>query len=211
MRLLLVGSSGLVGREVLKLALASPAVGRVTALTRKPLGEHRKLQTEVVDFDRLPEGAPWWKADAVLCTLGTTIKAAGSKEAFRRVDYDYPLEVGRRARLAGTPTYVLNSAFGADPFSHIFYNRTKGELERDLATLGYPSLTLVRPGLIGGEREEFRLAERIWLPVLGALAPVLPKAWRISPAPVIARAMMESAIYPAHGVNVISSDQLSGT
>lgn len=199
------------GREVLKLALASPAVGRVTALTRKPLGEDRKLQTEVVDFDRLPEGAPWWKADAVLCTLGTTIKIAGSKEAFRRVDYDYPLEVGRRARLAGTPTYVLNSAFGADPFSHIFYNRTKGELERDLATLGYPSLTLVRPGLIGGEREEFRLAERIWLPVLGALAPVLPKAWRISPTPVIARAMMESAIYPAHGVNVISSDQLTGS
>jgi uncharacterized protein YbjT (DUF2867 family) len=211
MKLLLVGSTGLVGREVLRLALGASEVSSVVALTRRPLGEHPKLQAPIVDFERLPGEAPWWQSDAVICTLGTTIKVAGSRQAFRRVDYDYPLDVARHARQHGTPAYVLNSAFGADPYSGIFYNRVKGELERDLAAFGFPSLTLVRPGMIGGERAEFRLAERIWLPVLGALGPVLPKAWRIAPAPVIARAMLDAALRQPHGVNVIASDQLTGT
>lgn len=211
MKLLLVGSSGLVGREVLKLALAAPQVSSVVAFTRRPLDEHPKLQAPVVNFDQLPDDETWWQSDAVICTLGTTIKVAGSQQAFRRVDYDYPLDVARRARQHGTPAYVLNSAFGADPYSNIFYNRVKGELERDLATLGFPSLTLVRPGMIGGEREEFRLAERIWLPVLGALGPLLPKAWRIDPASAIARAMLDAALRQPHGVHVIASDQLTGT
>ncbi len=209
MKLLLVGASGLVGSHVLSLALADNRVAELVAPTRRPLPDHAKLLAPEVSFDALPGDAPWWKADAVICTLGTTIKAAGSREAFRRVDYEYPLEVARLARRHGTPTYALNSALGSDPASSIFYNRVKGELERDLAQVGFTSLTHVRPGLIGGERREFRAGERAMTVVLSALAPVLPLRWRINPAQNIARALIEAALAAKPGVAVVSSYALA--
>jgi uncharacterized protein YbjT (DUF2867 family) len=121
MKLLLVGSTGLVGHHVLNLVLADRRVGAVVALVRRELPEHTKLLAQTVDFERLPEDAPWWRADAVICTLGTTMRTAGSKEAFRRVDHGYPLAVARLAREHGTPTFVLNSAIGANPSSRFFY------------------------------------------------------------------------------------------
>ena len=86
----------------------------MVALVRRELPEHTKLLSQTVDFERY-QGVPWWRADAVICTLGTTMRTAGSKEAFRRVDHGYPLAVARLARRHGTPTFVLNSAMGADP------------------------------------------------------------------------------------------------
>jgi uncharacterized protein YbjT (DUF2867 family) len=207
--LLLVGSTGLVGREVLKLALASPEVAQVVAPTRRRLEPHPKLVAPIVDFERLPSQEPWWQADAVICTLGTTIKAAGSQEAFRQVDYSYPMAVARLARQHGTPTFVLNSAMGADPGSGIFYNRVKGEVEHGLRSLGFETLVIARPGLIGGAREEFRLGEKIFVPILTALGPVLPRAWRINPAGHIARAMFDAAMYPQPGEHIITSDRMA--
>ena len=134
MKLILAGASGLVGRHVLALALEDPRVEAVVAPTRRALpGRHRKLLAPTVDFDRLPEDADWWRADAVVCALGTTIRTAGSRAAFRQVDFGYPLAVARLAHRHGTPAYALNSAKGADPDSRIFYSRTKGELEQALA------------------------------------------------------------------------------
>ena len=98
MKLLLVGSTGLVGRHVLDLALADKRVDAVFAPARRRLSDHRKLLAPIVDFEHLPEDADWWRTDAVICTLGTTMRMAGSKEAFRRVDHDYPLAVARLAR-----------------------------------------------------------------------------------------------------------------
>src|SRR5690606_14230721 len=141
-----------------------------------------------IDFDDLPADAIWWQTDAVVCTLGTTMRAAGSPAAFRRVDYDYPMAVARLARAHGTPTYVLNSAIGANPASRIFYNRVKGELERDLAEVGFDSLTHVRPGVIGGQREEFRLGERAMVQGLRLMGPLMPRRWRLNPAQCIAQA-----------------------
>jgi len=208
MKLLLVGSTGLVGRHVLELALTDPRVDHVTALSRKPLPPHPKLDTPPIDFDNLPEDATWWRADAVICTLGTTMKTAGSEEAFRRVDHDYPLTVARLAARHGTPAYALNSAMGADPSSRFLYNRVKGEVESTLRTCGFPSVTLVRPGLIGGERAEFRLGEKIATFLLTGLGPLLPRKWRINPASKIAAALLEAAIVGKPGVTVISSDSL---
>lgn len=209
MKLLIVGSTGLVGRHVLELALADHRVDAVIAPVRKPLPEHPKLFAPVLDFDHLPEEAPWWQADAVICALGTTIKVAGSQEAFRRVDHDYPLAIARLARHNGVSAYALNSAMGADASSRIFYNRVKGELENDLRVLDFPSLTFVRPGLIGGKRDEFRLGEKIGALVLTVLGPLLPRAWRINPAEKIAQALLEAAIERKPGVHVVSSDRLS--
>ncbi len=208
MKLLLVGATGLVGRHVLELALADTRVDAVVAPARRALPEHPKLSAPPVDFDHLPEEAGWWRADAVICTLGTTIRTAGSQDAFRRVDHDYPLAVARRAHAHGTPTYVLNSALGADAGSRIFYNRVKGELEQALVVEGFVSLTFVRPGLIGGQREEFRRGERMMVPLLTWMGPLLPKRWRLNPAPRIAAALLDAAIDPKPGVHVVSSDRM---
>ena len=209
MKLLLVGATGLVGREVLRLALADTRVSTVVAPVRKALPPHAKLHAPLVDFDQFPPDAPWWQADAVICTLGTTMKVAGTRQAFLRVDHDYPLAVARLALAAGTRKYALNSAAGANAASRIFYNRVKGELERDLEQLGFASLTHVRPGLIGGEREEARAGEGAALRILRVLGPVLPPRWRINPAPRIASALLEAAIRAAPGVHVVAPAQLA--
>ena len=209
MKLILIGATGLVGREVLRLALSDTRVTAIVAPVRKPLPAHPKLHARLVDFDRLPADAPWWQADAVICTLGTTMKVAGTRQAFRRVDHDYPLAAARLALAAGTRTYALNSAAGANAASRFFYNRVKGDLERDLETLGFASLTHVRPGLIGGEREEARAGEGAALRILRVLGPVLPRRWRINPAPRIASALLEAALASAPGVHVVGPEQLA--
>ncbi|MGK5079847.1 NAD-dependent dehydratase [Janthinobacterium sp. HLX7-2] len=209
MQLILIGATGLVGSHVLQLALADARVTGVVASVRRPLPVHAKLQSPIVDFDQLPPDAPWWQADAVICTLGTTMKVAGTRQVFRRVDHDYPLAVARLALAAGTRTYALNSAAGANRASRFFYNRVKGELERDLETLGFASLTHVRPGLIGGERETARAGEGAALRVLRVLGPVLPRRWRINPAPRIASALLEAAIAAVPGVHVVMPEQLA--
>lgn len=209
MKLLLAGATGLVGGHVLAQALADPRISAVIAPVRRALPVHPKLLAATVDFKALPEDASWWTADAAISALGTTIGKAGSQEAFRRVDHDYQLAIAKLASRHGTPAFVLNSALGADPASRIFYNRVKGELERDLAGLDFASLTFVRPGLIGGERQESRPAERAALVLLGILGPVLPRAWRINPARRIAAAMIEAAIAAKPGTHVVSSAELT--
>lgn len=208
MRLLLAGATGLVGGHVLAQALADPRIDAVIAPVRRALPAQSKLLAPTVDFAALPEAASWWAADAAISALGTTIGMAGSQGAFRQVDHDYQFAVARLANQHGTPVFVLNSALGADPASRIFYNRVKGELERDLAGLDFASLTFVRPGLIGGERSESRPAERAALALLRILGPVLPRAWRINPARRIAAAMIEAAIAAKPGTHVVSSAEL---
>lgn len=206
--LMLVGATGLVGQSVLQKALASDAVTRVVAPTRRALPAHPKLLNPVVDFDRLPGDADWWAVDAVVCTLGTTIKIAGSKEVFYRVDHDLPLQVGQLALQRGAKAYALNSALGADPASSVFYSRTKGELERDLQTLGYSSLTLVRPGLIGGDRQTVRPGERFGVLLGQVLRPLLPPRYRVVPAERIAHHLLAAALTSAPGTRVLMSEQL---
>ena len=211
MKLLLVGATGLVGRHVLARALTELCIEAVTAPVRRPLPLHPKLSAPLVDFDTLSERADWWAADAVICALGTTRRAAGSASAFRKVDHGYCLAVARLARKHGTPTFVLNSAMGADPASRFLYTRTKGELERDLQALGYGSLTFVRPGLIGGTRDHPRLGEQVASALLGALHPVLPRSLRINPVETIAGAMLASAVSPVSGLRVVPTSELVAT
>lgn len=209
MKILHAGATGLVGRHVLSLLLSDPRVTQVVAPTRRALPlPHPRLHNPVVDFDHLPEDAEWWAVDAVVCTLGTTIKLAGSEAAFRKVDHDYPLAVARLAHRHGARGCALNSALGADPASRVFYSRVKGELETSLSDVGFDSLTFVRPGLIGGERDEFRLGERIADAILRTLGPIVPRRYRINPAERIAAALVQAAIEAPPGTHVVASAQL---
>lgn len=207
-RVLLCGATGLVGREVLRMALADATVTQVVAPTRRPLPPHPKLVNPVVDFEQLPTDAAWWQADAAICTLGTTLRDAGSPAAFRRVDFDYVLAFARLARAGGAQAFALTSSLGADAASRYFYLRTKGEVEQAVQALGYPSLTVLRPSLIGGERERRRLREHVGMRLLQALAPIVPRRWRIVPAPRIAQALLQSALAMTPGCAVISPEQL---
>lgn len=210
MKVLHVGATGLVGRRVLPRLLQSPRVEQVVAPTRRPLQmTHPRLQNPVVDFDALPEDAGWWAVDAVVCTLGTTMADAGSQAAFRRVDHDYPLQVAMLARMHGANTYALNSAMGANARSSIFYNRVKGELEEALGALGYPSLVLVRPGLIDGERERPRTGEGMALAASRLLRPLLPLRWRPSRAERIADALVQAVLDPPPGRSIVEAERLA--
>jgi len=208
MRLLLVGGTGLVGSEVLRLALADPRISHIIAPTRRPLPSHHKLENPVIDFDAISENASIWHADAVICTLGSTMAKAGSQQAFRRVDFDYPLKVARLALMHGARSFGLNSATGATAGSRFFYMRTKGEVEEAIQALHYPSLTIVRPSMIGGDRQEFRLAERVGLFVMRLLAPLIPKRHRIVDAERIAHSLLQSALTAEPGVHIIESDRI---
>lgn len=207
--LLLAGTTGLVGTAVREQALDNPDVTRVIALTRRPLEPADKLENHVVDFDRLPADAPWWAADAVICTLGTTMAKAGSKTAFRRADHDYPLAIARHARAAGTLAFVLNSALGASARSPFFYSRTKGELEQDLRACRYPSLTLVRPGLIGGTRQERRPAEQLAVHAARRFERILPRRLQVNPAEYIATTLLQAALAAHPGTHIIESDRIT--
>jgi uncharacterized protein YbjT (DUF2867 family) len=210
MKLMLVGASGLVGQQVLRQALASPAVNRVIAPTRKALAPASRLHNPIIDFEQLPGDASWWKVDAVICTLGTTMAKAGSQAAFRRVDHDYPLAVARLARAAGASTFVLNSALGAAVDSRVFYNRVKGEAEAAIAGLGYPSLTLVRPSLLdGGRRPENRPGERVALCFAGVFRPLLPARYRAVATDAVARTLLAAAVAQPPGVHVVESERIA--
>jgi uncharacterized protein YbjT (DUF2867 family) len=208
MHLLLLGATGLVGRHVLDLALADPRVTAVTAPTRRPLLPRAGLSAPTVDFDRLSQDPSIWTADAVICALGTTLKTAGSRERFHRVDHDYPVEIARLAKAQGARTFVLNSSKGADIKSLFFYSRVKGETERDIVALGFERTVLVRPGLIDGPRPEPRPLEQWAGRVLSVLKPVLPVSMQANMPEAIARAMLDSAVNAKPGVTVVPSQDL---
>lgn len=208
LHLLLVGASGEVGRAVLAQALADPRVAEVVALTRRPLPAAAKLKNVVVDFDKLPEEAPWWAVDAVVCTLGTTLRAAGSKEKFVAVDRDLPLRIARLARAAGASRFALNSSLGADAASGNFYLRTKGEAEDAIRQLGYPGYAIVRPSLIDADRVESRPGEGLARMVARALDPLIPSRWRAVKPDAIAHALLDAALAPAPVCQVIESEGL---
>jgi uncharacterized protein YbjT (DUF2867 family) len=208
-RILIAGATGLVGRMVLEKTLADSRITRVIAPSRRPLAAHPKLDNPLADFDHLPNEADWWNVDSVICALGTTRAKAGSDAAFRTVDYDYPLAIARLAHHHGATRFALNSSLGADAGSRLLYPRTKGEIEEAIKAVGFASLTIVRPGLIGGDRDEFRLGERIASVVLGMLGPVLPRRYRISPAEKIADALIDAAVAGASGVHLIEAERLA--
>jgi len=139
--LLLVGGSGAVGREVLRLALAEERIERLVAPSRRPLPPHARLTNPVLDLATLPDESPYWRVDAVICTLGTTLKQAGSPAAFAAVDRDLPIRVARCARQAGATRFAFNSSLGASPSGN-FYLRTKAEAEAAIGAVGYPSYTI---------------------------------------------------------------------
>jgi len=205
---LIIGASGQVGQMMLQLALQSPDILKVIAPSRRPLPPHAKLENPIVDFNKLPEDDSWWKADFVLCALGTTLRQAKSKRGFYTVDHDYILAAAKLAHQAGTPTFCLVSSLGASLSSRIFYLSVKGKTERDITTLGFDSLTIARPSLlIAGPRSQ-RLLEGIGLFIGRHMTALLPRRYRAVSTCQVASALFSAGLNKQAGVQVIESEQL---
>ncbi len=193
--------------------LASPEYGRVVALVRRPTGlQHAKLHEQIVDFSALPADTPDLQADDVFCCLGTTIRVAGSQAAFRAVDHDYPLALGQLAKKVGAQRFLLISALGADAASKVFYNRTKGETERDLANLRLPALWCMRPSLLDGDRAESRPGERVALVFGRAVAPLMLgplRRYRPISTVAVARAMLRCALGEGPAPGAVESEEIA--
>jgi len=209
---LLAGGTGLVGSHCLTLLLRDPAYTRVVALVRRPLPlTDPKLEARVVEFDRLDErDVP--RAEDVYCTLGTTIRRAGSREAFRRVDHDFVVALARQSAARGATQFMVVSSIGADPRSAVFYSRVKGETERDVSAVPFRAVHIMRPSLLVGERSEHRPLEHISIRLFSMLAPLLvgpARRYRPIRAEVVARAMVAVAHRADQGVHVYESDRLA--
>lgn len=209
-RALLLGATGLVGSATLRLLLEEPGVSELAVLGRRPCGSsHPKLRETVADLSAPEAFADALAVDVVFCCLGTTIKKAGSREQFRRVDHDVVLGLARAAQRAGARSFLLVSSAGADPRSFNFYLRVKGELEEALSALSFASLEILRPSLLTGPRAEFRLIERVAEPLMRALSPILPPRHRPIAAESVARAMVRLAREGTPGARTHESDAIA--
>ena len=207
---LVVGANGLVGSQLLFQLLNDDNYSKVVSLVRRSMNlKHPKLDERIVDFNNL--AATEWQADDIYCCLGTTIGKAGSQEAFRKVDFTYPLEVAKLGLQRGAKQFLLVTALGANASSSIFYSRTKGEIEEAIKTLPYESVHIFRPSMLLGDRKETRLGESIAKVITKIVGPLmlgpLKKYKGIYDAQVAA-AMRAMAKQNQKGIFVHESDEL---
>jgi uncharacterized protein YbjT (DUF2867 family) len=209
---ILLGASGLVGGFCLQALLAEPDYARIVLLNRRelPLAAHPGLSQKIVSFASLnPDD--FAGVDDIFCALGTTIRKAGSQQAFRRVDLEYPLAAAREALQAGAEQFVLVSSAGADPKSKNFYLRTKGELEQEIGKLGFRALHIFRPSLLLGKRPEFRMGERVVQAIAPLLNPLMVgglRRYSAVPAAVVGKAMAASAKQGENGTLIYEHDEI---
>ena len=212
---LLAGATGLIGRALLPLLEKSERYSSVHVLVRRAvtgIEAHPKVGFRTVDFSHLPKAFP--KVDDVYIALGTTIKVAGSEAAFRQVDHDFVVNTARAARKAGALRLTVVSALGADAKSRVFYNRVKGEMQAEIAELGYESVVIAQPSLLMGDRaalgQPVRSGEvwatRLFSPVMW----MVPKGVRPIAAGAVASAMLAATLSAKPGLHVLSSRQMQG-
>jgi uncharacterized protein YbjT (DUF2867 family) len=209
MTVLLLGASGLIGSHCLKVLLQDDRFEKVIALVRKPLNvTDPKLVQVIVDFDKLDNYAAEIKADAILSTLGTTLRKAGSSVKFTKVDYEYQLKVAEIAKRNGAKTFILLSSIGADKKSMVLYSKVKGEVEDAISKLGYGKVIILRPSILLGERTESRPGEAIGQWVAKQLSFVFsgPLAkYKGIAADTVAHAMINAVQKPLTGVSIVEN------
>jgi uncharacterized protein YbjT (DUF2867 family) len=194
------GATGLVGGRLLDLLLDDGCWDRVVSVGRRGVERsHPRLEQQVVDFARLGE-LP--SCSDVFSCLGTTIKVAGSQQAFRAVDHDAVVALAGAAYRAGAERFLHVTALGASPRSRIFYNRVKGETERDVAASGVPSTVAFRPSMLDGERAERRTAESLGLVAMRVAGPLLGR-YRPTKVADLAAAMVSEAKAERRGHRVV--------
>lgn len=209
---LVIGSSGLVGQDLIKILIDSKEYTKITLLLRKKMNiDSEKIHEEIVNFDSLEKYSSLFDVDSVFCTLGTTIKVAKTKENFMKVDLDYPNKAAKITKEFGKGNFYVISALGSNENSKIFYNSVKGRLEKNLRKLDLNILHIFRPSMLAGDRKEFRLGERITL----ALCKILPfvfmgsmKKYKPIKTIDVAKAMYKTSLNENKGTYVHESEEI---
>lgn len=206
------GATGLIGIELVGELLNNDAYEQVVVAVRKelPIQNSRLVQVIVHDFTNLPDHKRKLNATDYFCCIGTTIKTAGSQDAFRNVDFGIPVQIARLAQELGVPNMVVVSSVGADAGSGNFYLRTKGDMEQSVRSCYKGNLKFVRPSLLMGNRTEYRFGERlaaVFMKALGWMFIGPLKKYRGIHANQVAKAMIRSVDLPA-GKLYLESDEL---
>jgi len=209
---LLVGASGLVGSFLLRLLLKSNRYEKVIAVGRKPLPmQHPKLRQLVIDFDEIDTYKHSLVADDIYCTLGTTIKEAGSQENFYKVDYEYVVDLAQITAANAAAQFLVVSALGANAQSSIFYSRVKGEMENKVKTLPFASVHIFQPSLLLGPRPEKRLGESVATVLMNSFGFLLAgplQKYKAIAAEDVAKGMLYAATQDIAGVKVYTTEKI---
>ncbi len=207
---IVIGSSGLIGSELVKQLQNNANYSKIILLNRKASGiAHQKIEERIINFD-----APDLKGisgDDIFCAIGTTIRKAGSKAAQYKIDCEYPSTLAALLKPQGVKQFVLVSSIGADENTSNFYLRTKGQLEKNIANLGFQTTLIFRPSILLGKRKEFRLGEKIAIVLMQALSPLMLgsfKKYRGVQAAKVASNMLELANAGKTGLHIIESDKI---
>ena len=204
---LISGATGLVGSFLVKMLLEDGNYNKVKILVRKPIDlNHPALEQIIYDYEK-PDFEKL-KADDVFCCLGTTIKKAGSREAFTKVDYEYPLQIAQATKDSGAQNFSIVTAIGSNSKSKIFYNKVKGEVEEKLQEIPFQSLHIHRPSMLLGPRKEFRTGEEVGKVIARLLWFLFPKRYRGIHASQVAGCMISKMKEAKPGLQIIESDKM---
>lgn len=204
---IVLGATGLIGKKVTEHLLKNDNYSTVIILVRKPLNiNHPKLKQHIFNYDAIDNTL--LKGDDLFCCLGTTIKTAGSKEAFRKVDLDYVVNVAKASKGNGINHFAVISAMGANKNSTVFYNQIKGEMEESIKAIGFNSTYIIRPSLLLGDRKEFRFGELIGKFFMITLSFLIPKKYRAIYDVQVAIAMIHFMNQTERGFFVKENDEL---
>lgn len=209
----IAGSTGLVGSLLISKLLTDKAITQVISVTRKSLGVNDPKLKEIIlsDFSTLLDYKDELRGDVYFCTLGTTIKVAGSQDNFKKVDYDAIVNFGKVAQYNQAKSLTVISASMANAKSSIFYNKIKGETEQALISMNLNRLILLRPGLLIGERSEKRAGEEFAIQIMNILSPILPAKIERRMATTIealASRMLKEGQNPASKIKIINAEDI---
>ncbi|TVQ03399.1 MAG: NAD-dependent epimerase/dehydratase family protein [Balneolaceae bacterium] len=195
MKALVIGATGMVGRELVQLLLNDDYFQKIVVFGRRTLGiDHKKLDEHMINFDNTDEWQHLVTGDILFSTLGTTLKQAGSKENQYKIDYTYQYEFADAASKKKVPVYVLVSAASANPGSRFFYTRMKGELERDVKKMIFKAIHIIQPGFLHGHRDKERAGEKLILNILNSANSIgLLNKYRPVHGKTVAKAMIQAA------------------
>lgn len=204
---IIIGATGLVGSSLTQLLLEDSRYEKIKILVRKKINlEHSKLEQLIFNFDN-PDNSII-KGDELYCCLGTTIKKAGSQNAFRKVDFDYPTQIAKIAKHNNIQKMAVVSSMGANSKSKIFYNKVKGEMEETLKNISFQSLIIVRPSLLLGKREEFRFGEKVASFIMTIFSIFIPAKYKGIKAHKVASGMIYFMNQENNGIKTIESGVL---
>ncbi|MEI6678068.1 MAG: NAD-dependent epimerase/dehydratase family protein [Mariniphaga sp.] len=206
---IIAGATGLIGKELLQKLVNSDQYNPIYVITRRTIGlDDKKIRELVTEFENISQLTFEVPVDDVFCTLGSTIRKAGSRENFKKVDYEYVVSLANLGKISGATKFIVVSATGANQKSTVFYNQVKGMTEETLKQIGFNELVILQPSLLLGKRPEFRLAEKIAAIFMKILNVLIPDNYKAVSAEKVAGCMVKMALQTNHPVSIIKSGEI---